>query len=55
MILIALVAFLIGLNAGCGDSATGSGQPKLQGPPDPRIKGPASVGGDATPKPKPTR
>jgi hypothetical protein len=50
LVLLALAAFVISVTTGCGDSSTGGGQPKLQGPPDPRVKGPAPVGGGAAPK-----
>jgi hypothetical protein len=55
LVLLALAAFVISVNTGCGDSSTGGAQPKLQGPPDPRIKGPAPAGGGAAPKPQSVR
>lgn len=55
LVLAALAAFVMGAGTGCGDSSSGGAQPKLQGPPDPRVKGPAPVGGGAAPKAKSIR
>lgn len=43
--LAVLVAAACILSVGCGDSKVDNKQPKLSGPPDPRIKGPATPGG----------
>jgi hypothetical protein len=55
LVLVALAALVVSATTGCGDSSSGGAQPKLQGPPDPRVKGPAPVGGEAAPKAKSVR
>ncbi|VTS05389.1 hypothetical protein [Tuwongella immobilis] len=43
--LMVAMVFASVMLTGCGGSDVDEKQPKLAGPPDPRIKGPAAIGG----------
>ena len=45
VLFVAVAASLVSFGTGCGGSDDEEAQPKSQSPGDPRIKGPASMGG----------